>query len=88
MKKIREKTAQILNTILNTEYTSDYYLKINFFELGIDSLLFLRLLVQIENEFEISIEDEDLIEPILTNFETLTTYIYKKIEKKNDYVSQ
>lgn len=77
---ISNRLIDIINEILNSEYMYDELCKHELQSLGMDSLLFIRLLVQIESEFGILIDDEDLINPILKNFDTLLGYVSNKVK--------
>jgi acyl carrier protein len=86
---ISNKLVDIINEILNSEYIYEELCKHELQSLGMDSLLFIRLLVQIESEFDILIDDEDLINPILKNFNTLHDYVLDKVKGgKNDECSE
>ncbi len=52
----------------------------NLLELGIDSMTFIRLVVEIEDEFDIEIEDEEII---LENFESFSS-IVQLVERNLD----
>jgi len=48
-------------------------------DFGFDSMLIVKLLVEIEEEFNISIAGDDLTAPIMSNFNSLREYVSKKI---------
>ena len=53
----------------------------------IDSLKFVRLLVRIENEFDIIFEDDDINMDVLSSYKKICDYLkYKKERKSNENV--
>ena len=46
--------------------------------LGIDSIVLMEILTQVENRFEISIEDEDVSPTLVDSLDTFAAYIAKK----------
>lgn len=73
------KLNNIINDILGTDYSVEKIRSEKFEDIGFDSLLFVTLLIRIEEEFSIEIKDEDTVSPVLTNFDTLLDFVEKKI---------
>lgn len=56
-------------------------------ELGLTSIDALELLIRIEGEFGITIDDSDLSLELLSNFQTLESYVVGKLETDNSTVA-
>ena len=76
--KLELQLCTLINDILNTNYTENELKEVELQRLGFDSLLFIRLLLQIEDVFEIKVEDKDLTKPILKSYNGLLEYIKTK----------
>ncbi len=50
----------------------------------IDSLKFVRLLVRIENEFDIIFEDDDINMDVLSSYKKICDYLQNKKERKSN----
>lgn len=50
-------------------------------ECGLDSIMAIEILVEIEKKFNIVIDDEDLDLALLKNIKTLTEYVQNKINQ-------
>ena len=53
-------------------------------DLGCNSIQIISLIVEIESQFDVEIEDEDLDIEKLTVLETLTNMIANKLQRSND----
>jgi acyl carrier protein len=49
--------------------------------LGVNSLIFIKIIVSIEKQFNINFEDEDLDYTKFTNIESLVSYVQNKAAK-------
>ncbi len=70
--RVREIVAGYMG-ILVSEVTDDG----NFIELGMDSLTLLKIIMDVENEFDISIEDAQIVE--IRTFSDICKLIEKKL---------
>lgn len=48
-------------------------------EFGINSIITVKILVDIEEKFSIKLDTDDLNEPIMKNFKSLKEYVTKKV---------
>ena len=80
---IEQEIIKIFADILevNIEYVQ---LNSTFDELKIDSILFIRLVVQCETEFNIQFEDEMLLLSKYTEVLTFINYVQERYEAKNE----
>ena len=53
----------------------------NLYELGLDSVSIMDLLISIEHEFDVLIDVEDLSEELFSNFGRLITFVRKKVHE-------
>jgi acyl carrier protein len=70
--RVREIVAGYMG-ILVSEVTDDG----NFIEMGMDSLTLLKIIMDVENEFDISIEDAQIVE--IRTFSDISKLIEKKL---------
>lgn len=76
--EIQESILMLINLNVNTNRAIS--LSTNVCEIGIDSLIFVKIIVSLENEFKFEFDDDKLL---LSNFQTiqsLAEYIEKKIK--------
>lgn len=76
--KIEQQLCSIINEILNTNYEESEMDGVELQNLGFDSLLFVRLLLQMEETFEIQVDEQDLVKPIQKTYNGLLEYIINK----------
>jgi acyl carrier protein len=82
MKDIKERVIEIVKqTLYNTEEVeiSDKTRIVE--DLGADSIIFIRLIVMIENEFDFTFDDDYLLFQKGQTLELLCNYINKKINE-------
>lgn len=79
MEKLKEKVTELIKKIIieigkYTNEEQEFVIDDNqdLVTVGMDSLSFIKLLVQIEIEFEIEFEDEELL---MENFQTVNTIV-------------
>lgn len=78
---VRER---INNILYNMGFFIEQSEDANLIEYGMDSLRFIELIVNIEQEFGIIIPDEALIIDNISSLNGFTTYIESFVEKSND----
>lgn len=76
--QIEEKLKQLISRTIKLDAGKEIPQDNLFASLGIDSLLALELLVSIEQDFSISIADEDLNVDLLSSLSHLVDYIHMK----------
>ncbi len=82
---INEKLMEIVCNVLEVEpHELDGKLDLNFFkDLGVDSLLALEIVADVEKYFDIMIEDEEVVH--LVSYNSLLEYTIQKIKEKAQY---
>lgn len=77
--EIKEILKSILMNILNLEMArEDIREDTNLFDLGIDSMTVIDLILAIEDEFAVTLDEEELTETLFERFESLVNMIFKK----------
>ncbi|SDN48756.1 acyl carrier protein [Fictibacillus solisalsi] len=77
MKRMSNNEQVIMNCLKKVLHNVEFDHESNLLDLGIDSMTFIRLVVEIEDEFDIEIEDEEIV---LQNFESVES-IVKLVER-------
>ena len=76
MGNIDNDVIKIVDDIADEKYIdNETQLNTKLIELGIDSLRFIRLIVQLEEEFDIEFDDNDLMLENFKDIQMLITYI-------------
>lgn len=82
MKNIEDKLKQCLIKILKKRVDAkQIMLDSNLFDIGLDSVNFIQFVVEIEREFSIEIEDENLHIDAFENIGTLKLYIEARLNR-------
>ncbi|WP_297418081.1 acyl carrier protein [Clostridium sp.] len=76
-KKIEEIVKKYSNAFI---YEKDIKMTDDFESLGLNSLQYLKIVVEIESEFDIELDDENLDNKIFKNIENLSNYVKKLIK--------
>jgi acyl carrier protein len=77
---VENRLRDIVAIILRMEdRQSEIYLESNLFELGLESLSVINLLTDIETEFDIVIDVEDLTADLFQNFGTLIKFVEEQV---------
>lgn len=79
---IEKEVISIFSEILEIESDSITY-KQTFENIELDSILFIRLVVQCETTFNIQFEDEMLLMSVFANIEEFISYIQKRYDLSN-----
>lgn len=83
MKKVKEKIIQFLEDYLQIDDFGENVSKSERFEeLGINSLVFIRLLVELENEYNIEFDDDIIDFERISSISELSNYILLLMENK------
>lgn len=82
-----EKTTEIIIQIIKTKLEeSEIYCEIendsNLREMGINSIIFIKLVVAIEIEFEIEFKDEDLKSDKFNKVQDVVEYVQARVDMK------
>jgi acyl carrier protein len=72
--------SNIVNLLNRPEIADEISDQTELFNMGMDSVILVSLVVQIEQEFEIFFEDEELV---AENFQTIELIVERIIEKMN-----
>ncbi len=79
--EIRNKLKDILVEILMLEKTSDDIVGEDLIsELGINSIDAISIFIEIEDTFNIIIEDENLNASLIANLDKITKFVYDKLQ--------
>ena len=82
MEDIKERVIEILKQTLYNIQAVEITDKTRLVEdLGADSIIFIRLIVMIKNEFDFTFDDEYLVFDKVQTLELLCNYINKKISE-------
>lgn len=81
MESIEQKIINILEELLMEPLDYNEVNEISFEKLGLDSFMFMRLLVEIENEFGFSFETDSLEEGVFENLNKLVIKVKSIIGK-------
>ena len=84
MKTIEKKIIGIVEELLMVTLDTVEVMEVSFEKLGLDSFLFMRLLVEVENEFGITFEPDLLEEGIFENLKSLVEWVSKKVGSDYD----
>ena len=81
---IEEKVAKILERNSKIKEIDKKDLdKFTFYDLGVNSLNFIKIIVELEEEFDIEFEDDQINYGLLSNISELVKLIKAKLEQKN-----
>ena len=83
MENIKLKILHIINKLKNTEFQEEE-LKGNIDAMGITSLEFMKLIVEIEEEFNIEFEVDKLSKTVFDNLEQLEKYIAERVKVEDN----
>ena len=81
--RVRIILEKDLKDILLENGITNYNINSSFLDIGLNSISFIKLIVNIEKEFGIEIDDEYLDFTNVNNFETMYNIVYKIICNKN-----
>lgn len=84
MENIEKKIIGIVEDILMIDLDTENDMDISFETLGIDSFLFMRVLVELENKFGFSFGTEFLKEGVFENLRSLVAYVSEKVDEKSN----
>lgn len=79
MNEVELKVRKVVSNVMNNKVPAENIVGENMIEeLGITSIDALEILVNIENEFGIMVDDDDLSQDLIVSIKNLITYIEKK----------
>jgi acyl carrier protein len=78
--EIENGIAKVLSESLGREVTTAQLQEGGISTLGIHSLVFLKIIVGIENEFDIMFDDDEINYEMFSGFETLCQLVKRKIK--------
>ncbi|MDR3185969.1 MAG: acyl carrier protein [Christensenellaceae bacterium] len=82
--EIKNRIINVLNNVLGREVTITQLLEGGIYSLGIHSLVFLKIVVGIEEEFDIMFDDNEINYEMFRTFEDFCDLIERKT-KEGDY---
>lgn len=81
---VEQKIKQILvQNIRNNKVLSDNWLSMKISDIGIDSILYIKIIVAVEEEFGFEFEDNDLDYNKIQYIKDLVLYVEQKIKQNN-----
>lgn len=82
---IINKLAEIFTQVLETDFTPDEFPRENVIKtLTLNSVDALQILINVENTFNIEIDDDDLNSDLIDSLYILEAYVQKKLVRSED----
>ena len=81
MEETRKKIISIVEDVIMDKIETSETMDVSFENLGLDSFLFVRVLVEIENEFDIQFESDSFEDGIFENLNSLVFWVQNKINE-------
>lgn len=81
MEETRKKIISIIEDVIMDKIETSETMDVSFENLGLDSFLFVRVLVEIENEFDIQFESDSFEDGIFENLNSLVFWVQNKINE-------
>lgn len=77
---IEQKIRQIIKENIEISIPlQDFWMDFEFIDIGINSITFIKIIIDIENEFNIEFSDEDLDYNKFSNLGSLVLYVQNKV---------
>ncbi len=79
---IQKKILEVIASNIDEIFSGELSLDMDFANIGLDSLTFIKLVINLESEFDFEFDDEMLLITVFPKLETMVEYVESKIACK------
>ena len=79
---IQKKILEVIASKIDEIFSGELSLDMDFANIGLDSLTFIKLVINLESEFDFEFDDEMLLITVFPKLETMVEYVESKIACK------
>ncbi len=83
---MQKKIVEVIASNMDEIYSGEISLDMDFSNIGLDSFTFIKIVVNLESEFDFEFDDEMLLNTVFPTLKTMVEYVESKISSKESTI--
>ena len=83
---MQKKIVEVIASNMDEIYSGEISLDMDFSNIGLDSFTFIKIVVNLESEFDFEFDDEMLLNIVFPTLKTMVEYVESKISSKESTI--